>query len=198
MNDRVKDGSVAGTLFWCAVVAGIAVAGVAGAIDLAAWVPIPRPSPSPSTLQQVDAMRTSFREGRWAEALTAARAVRARLPDDPEAQRVEAASLLQSGRLPEARDALRRIAERAPGDLDLRIRLALLEAQTGRLEEARATLRTVRRHPAATERQREEALGALIRLDLTNPEMLPPVAPDAEGRRGTNPAPPQRSAPSGG
>ena len=37
---RGEDGSVAATLFWCAVAAGIAVAGGVGAIDLAAWVPI--------------------------------------------------------------------------------------------------------------------------------------------------------------
>lgn len=195
MNDRLKDGSLAQGLLWCAIVAAIGLAGVTGAVDLAAWVPLPRATPSPSPLLQADAMRAAFREGRWQAALQSARALLARAPGDPEAERVEAASLMQTGQVVEGRNALQRLAERSPNDVVARISLAQAHATAGDPEAARTVLEAVRRHPAATQAQREQAMGMLIRLDLTAPNVLAPPPgisppPQSEGRRGKDPAPP--------
>ncbi|MFM7320306.1 MAG: tetratricopeptide repeat protein [Armatimonadota bacterium] len=180
--DEARRTRIRNLLLWVGVAVGLAGSVAAGGVDLASWIRGEAAGP-PSRIERIDAMRTAFAEERWNDALSQARSLADILPDDPEAMRIEATSLVRTGRSADAVPVLLRIVDKDATDTTSRLALGQAMIDAGRAQEARTVLTALHRNPLANREVRMAAMGLLVRLE----GIEPPAPPEETSRRAPAP-----------
>jgi tetratricopeptide (TPR) repeat protein len=131
----------------------------------------------------------NYSQGKWEEALKAAKLVLKRDPSHEDTLRIVADCEFQLKRPGAAAVAMKKILKEIPEDVETRIVLAQTLAKLNQRDEAEEQWKKVAESPYATRKQQRQAREALDILNDPLGGLFPPTpasSPSPEGKTGTN------------